>query len=419
MSKIKYFLVAIIITGLAVITGRWLWAAYETVAPTYETESVSQEIKDLNNDIADKKESLDKLQAKQQVYQREIKDAQAKKSSLENQLSILNNRLAEAELSIEEVKLNIDQINLEIKKTDLEIRSKEEKVNKEKEQLALALKLLYQQGDKTALEIILSYDNFSEYIDQIKYLTDINSGITDSLEELRKNQEQLVQDKLGLEAKREGLSKFYDDLENKQNALSAEQGSKNYLLTQTQSSEKEYQRLLALAKKEQEAAANDIVRMEKAVRERLARMEGNQLEEGSKDSTGMIWPVPQNNITAYFHDPDYPYRNIFEHPAVDIRAKQGTQVQAADYGYVARVKYDGSTSYAYIMIVHDNGLATVYGHISKAYVQENEYVSQGQAIALSGATPGTPGAGPLTTGPHLHFEVRLNGIPVNPLEYLP
>ena len=71
------------------------------------------------------------------------------------------------------------------------------------------------------------------------------------------------------------------------------------------------------------------------------------------------------------------------------------------------------------MIIHGDGLATVYGHVSAVYVTPDQYVTQGQAIGRSGGMPGGIGSGPFTTGPHLHFEVRLNGLPVDPEKYLP
>ncbi|HRH22358.1 MAG TPA: peptidoglycan DD-metalloendopeptidase family protein, partial [bacterium] len=325
-------------------------------------------------------------------------------------------RLAAIRANAEDVKLNIEKTMLEIKRTDLEITLKEQAIAKERERIGLALSLLYKEGNKTDLEILFSNDSLSEYINQLEYLKDINSSIKDSLIKLKIASERLAQDKKELEVKKLSLLSLEEDLLNKQDILTGEMDSRELVLDQTKASESEYQRLLNQVKREQDLASADVVYLEKTIRDKLAK--SKKLDALNDSVTAFVWPVPSKIITTYFHDPDYPYRNLFEHPALDIKAKQSTPIKAAAAGYVGRVKSDGSTSYAYIMIVHGDDLATVYGHISKALVKEGQYINQGDTIALSGGAPNQTGSGPLTTGPHLHFEVRLRGIPVNPLSYL-
>ncbi len=409
MNKISKLLIVVLALSIIFNTNSF-------VLGENSDEVLNSELKSLNNEIANKKNRLKEIQEKQKKYSQLISQKQNEKASLANQLAILDSRITKAELEIERVEIEIDQTNLEIKKTNLEIEAKEKQIEDEKEHISNVLKLMYEQDQVSSLEILLMNDSLSDFLNQMKYLEDVSEEIGDSLDNLRKTKRQLESDKEKLDKKNKELASLKEDLESEKESLAEESSTKNNLLAQVKDSESRYQSLLAKAKQEQAAAASDIAALEKSVRAKIAQKEGAELDF---NDNGLIWPVPKNTITAYFHDPDYPFRYLFEHPAIDIRASQGTPLKAAASGYVARVKYDGTTSYAYIMIVHGDGLSTVYGHVSKVYVKEDEYVVQGQAIGLSGGMPGTPGAGNLTTGAHLHFEVRKDGIPVNPLDYLP
>ncbi|MBI2459289.1 MAG: peptidoglycan DD-metalloendopeptidase family protein [Parcubacteria group bacterium] len=384
--------------------------AYSQIA-----DEQNQEIKQINKDIQDKKDRIKKMQDQQAVYEGLIKQKQNEKASLNNQLAILENRLAQAVLDIASAQTEIDRTNLEISKVNLEIKDKDKQILNQQEHIASVVRLIQRQDDKSTMEILLLNDGLNDFVSQVKYLEDINKEIGKSLETLKQYKEDLAGQQKDLHGKKQELSKLKAELEEKENGLASEQQSKTYILDQTKSSEREYQRLLKLAKQEQQQAEADIVSLEKIVRAKLSKIAGRKLEF---NDAGFIWPVPKNVIMAYFHDPDYPFRYIFEHPAIDIRASQGSTLRASASGYVAIAK-DAGRGYSYIMIVHGNGLATVYGHVSKIYVQTDEYVVQGQTIGFTGGLPGTNGAGRLTTGAHLHFEVRLNGVPVNPLEYLP
>lgn len=382
-----------------------------------QTEAgINEEVRNLNSEISNKKSRIKAIQEQQEKYSQSIKKMQADRASLNNHIAILDNKMENTQLDIEMNQVEIEKTELEIMKNDLEIEEKTEEIEKEKEHVANILRLLYKKENTAPLEVLLVNDSLGDFLNQMKYLEDVSGEVKDSLNNLESLKKQLDKEKENLEEKKAELDSLKQELTAKKDQLDSELENKNYVLMQVNSSEKQYQRLLAQAREEQQAVASDIVSIEKQIRDKMSKLQQDKLE---MNDAGLIWPVTKNTITAFFHDPDYPFRNIFEHPAVDIRAGQGSTLKAAASGYVARVKTGGATGYGYIMLVHGDGLSTVYGHVSKIYVKEDDYVVQGQTIGLSGGMPGTPGAGPLTTGPHLHFEVRSNGIPVNPLNYLP
>ncbi len=156
--------------------------------------------------------------------------------------------------------------------------------------------------------------------------------------------------------------------------------------------------------------------------EDIATIDLQVLRESNKNTfildTALAWPVyPKRGISAGFRDPGYYKRFKMQHNAVDIPTPQGTPLKAAASGYVYKAK-DNGLGYSYIIILHKNNIRTVYGHVSQINVKEGQLVQEGELIGLSGGMPGTRGAGKMTTGPHLHFEVLENGVYKNPLDFL-
>lgn len=131
-----------------------------------------------------------------------------------------------------------------------------------------------------------------------------------------------------------------------------------------------------------------------------------------------IWPVT-GPISAGYLDTDYVHVFGVAHRGMDIAVKQGTPVKAITDGIVHTVRDGGATGYSYVLIGHRNGYASLYGHMSKFLVREGDVISAGKIIGLSGGTPGTPGAGHMTTGAHLHLEVTKDGAHMDPRAVLP
>jgi len=369
----------------------------------------------LNEQIQDKKSKVDELQEKVRELQSSIKARRSQAASLQNQLAILNQRVEQIEIESQITQNQIDQTNLEIAQTKAEISQTESTIGSEKEKLSLFIRRLNRLDQKSAVEVFLLNESISEYFNQLEANIKLQESIGGSLENLKKQKVNLLANVKNLKDQHVTLEAYDEKLADDQLRLEDQSAARGQLLAETKNSESRFQSQLQEAKAEQIQINADIQTLEKVIRQKLAGQGPKALEKLGGGS--MIYPVPFRGITTYFHDPDYPFRYIFEHPAIDLRAPQSTPIKAALPGFVARTR-DGGLGYSYVMIIHANGLSTVYGHVSRILVKEDEFVNQGDIIALSGGLPGTPGAGRLTTGPHLHFEVRLNGIPVNPLNYL-
>lgn len=383
--------------------------------------SANNDIEVLNEQIEEKRNKIKQLEESIEAYKDKINEKRLEAVSLGNQLAILDNRRAQVELDIELTENKLEAITLEIEVLQEEISSKEQQVEKQKLIIGELVRTIYYNQNKHILEIFAAYDNFSDFYNQLQYLYTIERDLGQSAKNLRMAKETLEGQHKQKDDMRLAFVSVKEELDAKREELDEQAFLKQNILAQTQASEMQFQTLVSTLRSQYQQIEGEITSIEAQVRQRLE--EQNRLEQLDDvlvaDPSKLSWPVPSRYVTARFRDPDYPYRNVFEHNAIDIRAAQGTAIQAAASGYVARAKRCTTSScYSFVMLIHSDGLSTVYGHMSSISVTEDQFIGRGDVIGYSGGTPGTVGAGPFVTGPHLHFEVRKNGIPVDPLGYL-
>lgn len=403
-----------------------LWLVVLGISPVVFAESeqsLQDKLSDIQAELKNNQTSYDDLQSKIDVYKENVKSKQQERVTLQSQLEVLDQDMELTKSEIEQTTIEINSLGLEIDGLQIKINDTEDNIDQNTEHMTKLIRELYDYDQRTYLEIALSHTTLSDFSNQVEYTETVNNEFQTAVEQLKKFKKQLKEDKADVSEKQDAEEQKKDELVAREETLQGESQYKESLLVDVEEDEEKFQQLVQDVQAEQAAYNAEIFRLEKSARITLDKL--NQAvgdRDGTTDSLPTefdpMWPV-SGVVTTTFHDPGYIFRSYFEHDAIDIAAPQGSALKAADSGVVAVVKYDGTSNYAYIMIVHADNFATIYGHVSAVYVEPDQVIQKGQTIAAIGGLPGTPGAGRFTTGPHVHFGVRLNGIPVDPLLYLP
>lgn len=372
------------------------------------------EVSDLQKQIVERKSHIQDLQKQIDSMKKALQVKQLEKMSLQNQLGIIGGRLEKGKLDIQSTKGQLQDTALVLKETELNIEVKKQAIDEEQNQISDLVRALDFSERQTIVTIFARGKTISDFFSAQDAVHAVDAELTRSLIKVMIAKQDLDSQKKSLDVTKASLENQKQSLQTKQEQLASQSVAKAQLLSQTQQSEAKFQKLVADLKRQYSATEGEIEAIDRKVRERL-KGQGKIISNGPVQ---LSWPTPSRVVTASYHDPDYPFRHVFEHPGIDIRSAQGTAVRAAGNGIVARAKNAGM-GYSYIIIIHNNKISTLYGHMSRILVTEDTVVSAGDTIGYSGGKPGTPGAGPFVTGAHLHFEVRQDGIPVNPLDYLP
>jgi murein DD-endopeptidase MepM/ murein hydrolase activator NlpD len=407
----KYHITALVLMPVLII-GVFLWSTNGLLAEGEDIESGANDslVSDLNSQIDEQRKKIDELAEKIDEHKQAIKKYQNQSASLRSQVYILDNQVAKTRLDITAKEQEVELTELEIERVELEIEDNKKLIDSQKDYLSSFIRLLDYYDDRDYLSVLLNNESFSEFFDQINHIENIEADMQKTLNRFQELVENYIDQKEELNEKRDKLSELLNKLDSEKYALDDQISTKQFLIAETGASEQKYQGFVNDLKQAQLVANNAIAGIERRLREELEKR-GDTEKFNDFGDAALIWPTSSHRITSNFHDTDYPYRHLFEHSGLDIGIPTGTPIKAAEAGYVARVSIGTKWYGTYVMIIHNNNLATLYAHMNSSSVVADQYVTKGQVIGYSGSTG-------FSSGPHLHFEVRSNGIPVNPLNYL-
>lgn len=404
--------------------------------------------------ISDLEQQLQQLEQENEKYQKILDDTKSDIAEKEEYKSALVSKVQVLDEKIAVTREKISSLNDDIKEKQDAYDKGLSEVEDQFDALANRLRILYMSGNATDLEIIFGAKDFSDLIDKMELVKSLANSDKELISEIQTKLDELSTKKKSLEADKK-------DLETQQASLKSDQDEFNKLISDNDeilknlyASNSEAQNSLesaALQSDEIEAKISQYYAAQKAAAEHAAQASQSSSSSGSSSSSssssssgssssgssssgsssvivpsgsGFAWPTPGfvSRSSEWFED-----REVYNHGGIDIAGAgiMGTPVVAAADGTVVATNssctHNWGKSYScgcgggygnYVMISHAGGKMTVYGHLTSLTVSSGQTVSRGQIIGYVGSTGNS-------TGPHLHYECRLNGVRYNPMSEYP
>lgn len=383
-----------------------------------------QEKKTLENDLQKAKELIDSLKGSKEDIQSEVE-------KLDKQLNEISGK-------VKELESQLSKKRQEIANTESALNKAKEQEKKQYRSMKKRIQFMYENGQTSYVEMLLSADSFTDFLNAVEYITQISQYDRKMLKEYQNMQVTIADTQKTLETDYASLQSLQAKVQEEKQAVaaleSAKKGELNDVaddLTDAQSVAKAYE---AEIQAQNEVIAQIQAAQKRAAEQQAAQQQAQAAEEnqgatdaagenqntaqnttpsGNGQSTGsMMWPCPSSKRVTSDYGPRTSPTNgaSSNHKGIDIGAAYGADIVAADGGTVLVATYSSSGG-NYVIIDHGGGLCTVYMHASSLTVSAGQTVSKGQVIAKVGSTG-------ISTGNHLHFGVTLNGVYVSPWGYV-
>lgn len=368
-----------------------------------------------------------------------LNDAKKKKTALEEEKERAEQTVKQLETLrgdtaayVKQLDASLETITDELTKLAADILTKENEIEVTKQELELAqqaeesqyesmklrIKYMYEKGDSTYVDLLLNARSLSELLNRAEYITKISEYDREKLDEYVETKEKIAETERVLDAEHDELLTLQEQEEAKQKSveelLAAKQKELKKVegeLAQAEDQVSEYEKDLKAQEDAIKAIEAELKRQEEEARKK-AEAAGKSYATVNIGDIHFIWPCPSSGrITSEFGARTSPTEGASSnHKGLDIGAPTGTDIVAAASGTVVVSTYSYSAG-NYVMVNHGGGVYTVYMHASKLLVSVGDTVKSGQVIAKVGSTG-------YSTGPHLHFGIRVNGTYVNPRKYV-
>lgn len=360
-------------------------------------------------------ESISNLEKKQQDINKniekkenDIKDKQATMDEIQAEIAILDKELTAAANELKAINKQLEEVNLELELANERLNQAEIEKNNQMDTLEKRVRYMYEYGETTYLDVLLSSKDFSDLLNRVEYIKIINDYDKNIYDDIVKKQAEIAELIVTIDKKKVETEVLQKSAASKKDELQSNVTQKQALTSRIESDINLLEKQIA----EEERANKNVESMIQAElkrQEELLRAQNVPMPE--YNGSAFMWPTPSNHtVNSPFGYRIHPItgKNTL-HAGVDIPVGMGTKVYASQSGTVmtaGSVSGYGTT----VIINHGSGLSTLYGHLSSTNVSVGQSVSQGDLIAYSGNTGNS-------TGPHLHFEVRKDGVVQDPLSY--
>ena len=304
------------------------------------------------------------------------------------------------------------QLDKDITKTEAELKAAQARLQSREKVFYKRVRDIYINGRLSYLDVVIGSKDFSDFANRMEMLKRILQSDMDLINTIKTEREEIASKKAKLEADRAKVLELEKVAQEKQNVINQKKAERQAVLERAMNdrdtAERAYNELMA-------SSASITAMLQQRAAERAAAAAASSQGGGGGatwvQGTGQLSAPVNAPITSNFGwriHPIYGTRRL--HAGTDFGVDEGTPVHAADGGVVVEAGWVSGYGYT-VIIDHGNGMSTLYAHNSDVAVSPGQTVSKGQVVSYSGNTGGS-------TGPHLHFEVRINGEPTDPMGYL-